>query len=110
MKQASFYFAAALAIIPLACFAASPYAGEQSRSIKSLSQQETADYLSGKGMGFAKAAELNGYPGPGHVLELADKLALSPTQKGQDRRGIRQDATTSARARVAAGRGGEKAR
>lgn len=83
MKQASFYFAAALAIIPLACFAASPYAGEQSRSIKSLSQQETADYLSGKGMGFAKAAELNGYPGPGHVLELADRLALSPAQKAK---------------------------
>jgi hypothetical protein len=53
------------------------------RSIKSLSQQETADYLSGKGMGFAKAAELNGYPGPGHVLELADRLALSPAQKAK---------------------------
>jgi len=28
-------------------------------------------------MGFALAAELNGYPGPIHVLELADKLNLS---------------------------------
>ena len=72
-----------MAIIPLGCFAASPYAGEQSQGIKSLSQQETADYLSGKSMGFAKAAEINGYPGPGHVLELADKLALSLMQKAK---------------------------
>ena len=32
-------------------------------------------------MGFAKAAELNGYPGPAHVLELAEQLELSPTQR-----------------------------
>ncbi len=83
MKHASLFLAAAMATIPLLCLAASPYAGEQLRSIKSLSQQETADYLSGKGMGFAKAAELNGYPGPGHVLELADRLALSPAQKAK---------------------------
>jgi len=73
----------AIAIMPVACLAASPYAGEQSRTIKSLSQQEVADYLSGKGMGFAKAAELNGYPGPAHVLELADELKLSPMQKAR---------------------------
>ena len=62
-------------------FAASPYVGEQSRSIKSLSDQEVSDYEAGKGMGFAKAAELNGYPGPVHVLELGDELALSPEQR-----------------------------
>ena len=60
-----------------------PYTGEESRNIKSLSQQEVAGYLAGKGMGFAKAAELNGYPGPAHVLELADKLALTPAQKAR---------------------------
>ena len=37
--------------------------------------------LSGKGMGLAKAAELNGYPGPAHVLELAAQLDLTPEQK-----------------------------
>ncbi|HXR55791.1 MAG TPA: hypothetical protein VN858_03250 [Casimicrobiaceae bacterium] len=83
MKHALRCVLAAAAIIPIACLAASPYAGEQSRSIKSLSQQETADYLGGKGMGFAKAAELNGYPGPAHVVEMADKLALSATQKAR---------------------------
>jgi len=32
-------------------------------------------------MGLAKAAELNGYPGPAHVLELAAQLDLTPEQK-----------------------------
>ena len=34
-------------------------------------------YLSGAGMGYAKAAELNRHPGPMHVLELADQLKLA---------------------------------
>ena len=83
MKPLSCCLVAAVAIIPAVCLAASPYAGEQSRSIKSLSQQDIADYMGGKGMGFAKAAELNGYPGPAHVLELADKLALTGDQRAQ---------------------------
>jgi Spy/CpxP family protein refolding chaperone len=32
-------------------------------------------------MGYAKAAELNHYPGPMHTLELADKLGLSAEQR-----------------------------
>lgn len=32
-------------------------------------------------MGLAKAAELNGYPGPLHVLELAVDLSLTAEQK-----------------------------
>ena len=32
-------------------------------------------------MGFAKAAELNHYPGPRHVLDLADQLQLSGEQR-----------------------------
>jgi hypothetical protein len=36
----------------------------------------------GRGMGFALAGELNGYPGPLHVIELADKLILQ-TQRRQ---------------------------
>jgi len=61
----------------------SPYVGQESRAIKALSPQEISDYLSGKGMGLAKAAELNGYPGPAHVLELAAQLDLTPAQKTQ---------------------------
>jgi Spy/CpxP family protein refolding chaperone len=59
----------------------SPYIGQESREIKALSPQEISDYLSGKGMGLAKAAELNGYPGPAHVLELAAQLELTSEQK-----------------------------
>lgn len=49
----------------------------------SLSPQQVADYLSGKGMGLARVAELNGYPGPAHVLELAKELGLSPDQRAR---------------------------
>jgi Spy/CpxP family protein refolding chaperone len=61
----------------------SPYAGQEVRDIKALSAQEIDGLLAGKGMGFAKAAELNGYPGPAHVLELADELALAPEQRAR---------------------------
>lgn len=63
----------------------SPYAGQESREIKSLSNKQIANYQAGAGMGFARAAELNHYPGPKHVLELADELALSDEQIMQTR-------------------------
>jgi hypothetical protein len=50
----------------------SPYKGQQLRSIKALSQKDINGYMTGKGMGFAKAAELNHYPGPRHVLDLSE--------------------------------------
>src|SRR3954454_12926522 len=61
--------------------AETPYAGMQTRSIKALSEQQVADLSAGRGMGLALAAELNGYPGPSHVLELADRLELSADQR-----------------------------
>jgi hypothetical protein len=60
---------------------ASPYAGEASRDIKALSTEERDSLLTGKGMGLAKAAELNGYPGPAHVLALAGELELTEAQR-----------------------------
>jgi Spy/CpxP family protein refolding chaperone len=60
---------------------ASPYAGEQHREIKALSTKDVQDLLAGRGMGLAKSAELNRYPGPAHVLELSDRLGLSAEQK-----------------------------
>ena len=63
--------------------AARPYAGQQEREIKALSPEEIGQYLSGAGLGYAKPAELNGYPGPMHVLENADGLALTPEQRKQ---------------------------
>jgi Spy/CpxP family protein refolding chaperone len=59
------------------------YAEQQGREIKSLSDQEVEQYLAGAGIGYAKAAELNHFPGPMHVLELVDQLHLTPTQRGQ---------------------------
>lgn len=61
----------------------SPYKGQQQRNIKALSQSDIDGYLNGKGMGFAKAAELNHYPGPLHVLELEKELKLAEKQKKQ---------------------------
>ncbi len=63
--------------------AQSPYAGMQTRPIKALSNEQVADLKAGRGMGLALSAELNGYPGPAHVLELADKLDLSADQKNR---------------------------
>jgi hypothetical protein len=60
-----------------------PYTGMQERSVKALSPQQVADLKAGRGMGLALAAELNGYPGPLHVLELKDKLGLSAEQAQQ---------------------------
>ena len=58
----------------------SPYAGQEAREIKALSAEEIQGYLSGEGMGLAKAAELNGYPGPAHVLEFAAQLEMTSEQ------------------------------
>src|SRR5918996_6449920 len=58
-----------------------PYAGQHERDIKALSAAEVEQYLAGAGMGYAKPAELNRHPGPAHVLELADRLGLSPEQR-----------------------------
>lgn len=59
----------------------SPYAGQQTREIKALSPKEIEDLVHGRGMGLAKSAELNRYPGPLHALELAGQLELSPEQR-----------------------------
>ena len=58
-----------------------PYAGLEGRAIKALSEQQLADLRAGRGMDLALAAELNGYPGPLHVLELANDLDLTSEQR-----------------------------
>ena len=57
-----------------------PYAGEERRAIKSHSAQEVHSLQNGGGMGFAKVAELNHFPGPRRVLDACDELELSPSQ------------------------------
>jgi hypothetical protein len=67
----------------LSTAAAQPYAGLQSRPVKALSEQQIGDLKAGRGMGLALPAELNGYPGPLHVLELGDKLGLTGDQRAR---------------------------
>jgi hypothetical protein len=59
----------------------SPYAEDESSAISSLSANDVAVLLGGEGWGLAKPAERNGYPGPRHVLELADALQLTSEQR-----------------------------
>ena len=76
----------ATSILPLPVFAQdsrpqfAPYAGFEQRPIKTLSAQQIDDLRQGRGMGLALAAELNGYPGPLHVIELAQGLELTDLQ------------------------------
>jgi len=66
--------------------APSPYAGMTDRPIRALSTEEQADLLAGRGMGLALAAELNGWPGPAHVIDLAEAMQLTPTQRAATQR------------------------
>src|SRR5262245_63604755 len=71
---------AAIVLLNGSAMSQQPYAGLQERTIKTLSDQQIADLNAGRGMGLALAAELNGYPGPIHAIELAEQLHLSPEQ------------------------------
>ena len=74
------------ALVAIACLASavsadtSPYRGLETRAIKALSPQEVSDLEAGRGMSQALAAELNGFPGPRHVLDLAGPLGLTAGQ------------------------------
>lgn len=58
----------------------SAYKGQEERVIKSLSSDDVKELREGKGWGFAKPAELNGFPGPSHVLEMKEELSLTAVQ------------------------------
>jgi Spy/CpxP family protein refolding chaperone len=60
-----------------------PYAGFESRAISSLSEEKIDGLKKSLGLGYALPAELNGFPGPRHVLDFAEQLALTPAQKSQ---------------------------
>lgn len=58
----------------------SPYAGQESNAIKSLSREDIAELKRGGGWGLARAAELNGVPGPIHLLEMKKAISLTEAQ------------------------------
>ena len=72
-----------LILMPLSIFSAaehslkSKYAGEEKREIKSLSETDIEELKNGQGWGLAKAAELNGVPGPAHLLEMKNEIDLT---------------------------------
>jgi Spy/CpxP family protein refolding chaperone len=70
-----------LLIAAISASAASPYAGQETRAINALSSDEVTGLLEGAGAGMARAAELNQFPGPKHVLELATELELNEPQR-----------------------------
>lgn len=61
--------------------AAAGYTSLGDREIKALSDEELEGLLQGEGLGFALTAELNGIPGPLHILELAEPLGLTTEQR-----------------------------
>lgn len=83
MKRHVILAALVFAVASHAASAQAPqlYAGFETRPIKALSEEQIADLRAGRGMGLALAAELNGYPGPAHVIELAKPLGLSDVQR-----------------------------
>lgn len=73
-------------LIPLSTYSASndshrsKYAGQETREIKSLSEADIKELKTGGGWGLAKAAELNGLPGPAHLLEMKEEIKLNAEQ------------------------------
>ena len=59
----------------------SKYVGQEHRNIKSLSAGDIEELKRGGGWGLAKAAELNGVPGPAHILEMEEEINLTDEQK-----------------------------
>lgn len=84
--KASTYLLSFAIFLPLSSLAQhshgpqTPYAGMQSRAIKSLSDSDIHELRRGGGWGLALAAELNGMPGPAHLLELKDQIPLTADQ------------------------------
>jgi hypothetical protein len=68
------------ALVPVSSFATSlgaqqltsPYREQLASEIRGLTAKEIEDFREGRGMAFARAAELNGYPGPGHILDAVE--------------------------------------
>jgi len=85
--------------------ARSPYVGFETRDVKTLSTERLEGLKRGAGLGYALAAEVNGFPGPMHVLELADQLGLDADQRSRTQKlfeRMRKDAIAAGEALIAA--------
>lgn len=83
------YWALIFTLLPVSSFSSSEvsfksaYIGQERREIKSLSKSDIEELENGSGWGLAKAAELNGVPGPAHLLEMKTEIGLSQDQIGR---------------------------
>jgi Spy/CpxP family protein refolding chaperone len=66
---------------PVVTVTPSPYVGFDTREVKTIPPERLEGLRRGAGLGYALAAELNGLPGPMHVLELANGLQLTAEQR-----------------------------
>jgi len=89
MKMEIIHFILILTLLPVPAFSSSEvsfkssYIGQEKREIKSLSESDIEELENGRGWGLAKAAELNGVPGPVHLLEMKAEIGLSKEQINQ---------------------------
>ena len=92
MRTATHLAVACLALVSLLRVAiaaedplTSPYRHQTQSRLRGFSESEIAELRAGTGMGLARAAELNSYPGPRHVLDAihAGRLQASPNQVRQ---------------------------
>lgn len=61
----------------------SPYTELRAREIKALAPEQIRDLREARGMGLSLPAELNGAPGPLHVIELRQALAITDEQASE---------------------------
>ena len=83
----------------------SPYVGFETREVKTLSTERQEGLKRGAGLSYALAAEINGYPGPQHVLDIADQLGLDAEQRERARKifdKMRREAVAAGEALIAA--------
>jgi Spy/CpxP family protein refolding chaperone len=89
MKMKLIYWTLIFTLLPVSSFSSSEvsfksaYIGQERREIKSLSKSDIEELENGSGWGLAKAAELNGVPGPAHLLEMKTEIGLSQDQIGR---------------------------
>src|SRR5262245_65908219 len=92
MRTATHLTVACLSLVSLLAVASAaedprtaPYRHQTQSSLRGFSEAEVAELRAGTGMGLARAAELNSYPGPRHILDAihAGRLQASPTQVRQ---------------------------
>ncbi len=81
LRYAAFVLAG---LIALPALAEAPLdKGQSVPTIKALTSARVQGLRDGAGLGYAKAAELNGWPSPLHAMELADVMALSADQRAR---------------------------